>query len=1407
MEKIITKHQKIIFLILPIFIALSFFIVPQKAYAANVSSVYVSSATKTDGTTYNATISNTGVPANDRATYSGLDVNIHPYGVGTIIYINVLLSSSVVTSVSGTPTLTLETGTVDRAASYYSLSSDGRTLTFKYIVQAGDNSSDLNYVSSTSLSGGTIKVGTTTLTITLVNPTSNYSLGYNNSVVIDTTPPTNFSITNPTPPTTQASSKTVSAISLNTDTVSMYMAKTQNTTCNGSGSLSFLAYVPSTSIIFNNESDNGTYVCFAAEDAAGNWAYALSNIVSGIDATPPSVTSITSVAGSTAPPYFDITNDNNTAVVYVASSDAVTCKWGTADTSYDTMTACTSLSSCNLTFAGLGVHTAYMRCLDAAGNKSTSSKVVTYTIDTTLPAVSSITSVAGDNSSPYYDATDDGSTIVNYVATSHVADCHWNTSNVLYNAMAHDCGSSTSCTLNLTGQGSKTVFMRCIDSAGNKGDGVASVYSFLYTIDSIAPVAPGTPVLTTGGSTTTSTTPSFTVSCETGDTVYLYDNGIVASSYYTCSSGSVTAAVSPAISNGTHPITAKQQDTAGNWSSASGVASIVVSVLDTTGPFNVSVSYDTTTTATSSVVITYNYGYDSGSGLNLATGEIRRMVATYSGGVCGSYSYFTDLHFGYNDSPYTDSTVQTGHCYRYQYLIYDNAGNPATTTGGVVIITNTPSVPGAPGAPTLFVDSVTDSEIDLSATASNNGSAITKYEVQRSLDGGNTWENSTTVSGSTFIYQDTDISPLLLGLNNTDEISWLCTGTCGGSKTCTATRTGGTPAYCGTADGQIYDADVTGYGDDTQCEPGSPSSTAFPTAGNSVTWHCNSTDGGEASGDCTASRSESSPGTCNATYDGKNFYELSWSSNLCSAGDVQNFSENDTGWTWDCEGTNNGSTDSCSANLKVDGDCGLAAQSMYVYEYTGTHPGNYITDYDLCYAGTVPTGDVLLPWQGGSTVSWHCGGLNGGSASIECSAYREMPLPEASCKAVSGGEDVPPISPPLSGSWLAKGTGGTGVYSYTWGGDASGNSITSSFNYTTGVGLKTATIVVHSGGFDSLPATCSITVTDGPIDGICGSAATTYRTGDSFPGDNQYCTSGTVCKAGSTCPPEKDPASLGTTTTSWICKGINDGAKDSGTCTATRLKAPTIGTLSFNINNCPSASTSISGASIMGFDWGDYQDTNNAGLLQTGFKLQVSEDPNFNTIIFESTSYHQLYILPSGVQSDNPKISFANPAVPRYWRVKITNVAGDSAWYYGNKNTELIDGSGNHIYNVTTNQDLAASFTTPIHPYPNPKITFSASPVIVKNAVYFSGRDSACYADNGAAIDCLDNWASWALDGSNTYTVSKLNPPAPYTYNTIGTYNQKLKITDAQGYSCTAQEPLTVKASSNIPLWKEISPF
>jgi len=109
------------------------------------------------------------------------------YTAGTVIPVTITFNQAV--TVTGTPQLTLETGTTDRTVNYTS-GTGTATLTFNYTVQSGDTSADLDYKATTSLAlnSGTIKNATLTdATLTLPTPGAPRSLGANKAIVIVST--------------------------------------------------------------------------------------------------------------------------------------------------------------------------------------------------------------------------------------------------------------------------------------------------------------------------------------------------------------------------------------------------------------------------------------------------------------------------------------------------------------------------------------------------------------------------------------------------------------------------------------------------------------------------------------------------------------------------------------------------------------------------------------------------------------------------------------------------------------------------------------------------------------------------------------------------------------------------------------------------------------------------------------------------------------------------------------------------------------------------------------------------------------------------------------------------------------------------------------------------------------------
>ena len=107
------------------------------------------------------------------------------YGVGALIPITITFTE--VVTVTGTPQLTLETGSSDGTADYAS-GSGSTILTFNYTVGSGHESSDLDYLSTSALglnSGTIVDAGSNAATLTLPTPGAAGSLGANKAIVIN----------------------------------------------------------------------------------------------------------------------------------------------------------------------------------------------------------------------------------------------------------------------------------------------------------------------------------------------------------------------------------------------------------------------------------------------------------------------------------------------------------------------------------------------------------------------------------------------------------------------------------------------------------------------------------------------------------------------------------------------------------------------------------------------------------------------------------------------------------------------------------------------------------------------------------------------------------------------------------------------------------------------------------------------------------------------------------------------------------------------------------------------------------------------------------------------------------------------------------------------------------------------
>ncbi|WP_449235455.1 Ig-like domain-containing protein [Azospirillum doebereinerae] len=325
------------------------------------------------------------------------------YKAGDTISITVTFNRAV--TVTGAPTLAL--GNNGRTASYAS-GSGGTTLTFTYTVQAGDTSADLDYLSTTALSGGTIVDPGTSLaaTLTLAAPGAANSLGANKNIVIDTTAPSASSAPDMTAGSDTGASSTDNVTSTATPTftgtaeigATVKLYDTDGTTllgtatADGSGNWSITA---------TTLTPGAHTVTATVTDAAGNVSGVSPGLAITIDTTVPAApgapamtagsdTGASSSDGvtSTATPTFTGTAEPGSTVKLYDTDGTTVIGTGTADGSGTYAITVSALST--------GPHTITAKATDTAGNVSTASAAQSVTIDTTAPTVSSVSATSAN---------------------------------------------------------------------------------------------------------------------------------------------------------------------------------------------------------------------------------------------------------------------------------------------------------------------------------------------------------------------------------------------------------------------------------------------------------------------------------------------------------------------------------------------------------------------------------------------------------------------------------------------------------------------------------------------------------------------------------------------------------------------------------------------------------------------------------------------------------------------------------------------------------------------------------------------------------------------------------------------------------------------------------------------------
>jgi hypothetical protein len=617
------------------------------------------------------------------------------YNAGDTISIQVSFSQAV--AVTGAPQLTLETGTIDRVATYAG-GNGTSTLTFTYTVQAGDTSADLDYISTSALAlaGGTIKSGGTDATLTLAAPGAAGSLGANKALVIDTTAPAAPGFG------TVAGDGVINAAERTSGVTLSGTTEAGSTVSLSIGGQTRAASVTGTSWSYTlvagdytNMGQGAETISATATDAAGNTSTSGSTSIT-VDTVVPATPGV-SLASDTGTSNSDLVTKTGTVNVTGLEGGAT---WEYSTDNGSSWNAGTG-SSFTLPVGGYASGHVRVRQTDAAGNASTAGTLGAVTVDTSVAAPGLV--LAFDTGTSGVDGITKSGTVN---VTGLEAGGSWEFSTD--GGTGWTAGTGSSFTLNEGSYTSGQVRVRQTDLAGNLS-GAGSLGA--ATVDSSVATPTLALAFDTGASNGDDVTSDGTVNVGGIEAGAGWEYSTNSGSSWTAGTGS--SFTLPAGSYGSGQVRVRQTDTAGNTSAEGSFGAVRVdgsaatptlTLASDTGASGVDGITKTGTVTVTGIEsgATWEYSTDNGSSWNAGTGSSFTLAA-------GAYT--------------------AGHV---QVRQTDLAGN-LSGTGSLGAVTVDATAPGAPGAALAS---------DTGASSSDGVTSDGTVNVT-GLDGGAAWEYST----------------------------------------------------------------------------------------------------------------------------------------------------------------------------------------------------------------------------------------------------------------------------------------------------------------------------------------------------------------------------------------------------------------------------------------------------------------------------------------------------------------------------------------------------------------------------------------------------------------------------------------------------------------------------------------
>lgn len=232
-----------------------------------------------------------------------------------------------------------------------------------------------------------------------------------------------------------------------------------------------------------------------------------------------------------------------------------------------------------------GAHSLTVTVTDAAGNTSSASSPIGFTVDTVPPEAVSELTVASNVGSTVVPVTAGGSTNDTTPLLSGSAEAGSiviiRDGNIVLGSVTVGSNGTWSFTSPVLSEGSHTLSITATDAAGN----VSPATSITFSVDTQTPTAAsgltmsgnadGNATNVTNGSTTDDNTPTLSGNGEAGTVVKVYDGQTLIGST-TVGSNGTWSFTTPALSNGAHSLTVTLSDAAGNVSPASPAFDVTV---------------------------------------------------------------------------------------------------------------------------------------------------------------------------------------------------------------------------------------------------------------------------------------------------------------------------------------------------------------------------------------------------------------------------------------------------------------------------------------------------------------------------------------------------------------------------------------------------------------------------------------------------------------------------------------------------------------------------------------------------------------------------------------------------------------------------------------------------------------